>query len=713
MRVNRIYFRGLKTFQCGFVIFLIWTGLPGCVNLGKIIVRSDVVVESPMIVDIEVIGACEQAQVFIEQGEDEHARIIARATKNTLKQAGSAVCQSRIKLESIASIASGSPHSIRVLVQCPDHGEQTISHTIVDEIDQNHSTPDWAKGLVWYQVFPERFCDGNPNNTPNGWDLTPIAWNSAFEEVGIEEVERAWNRNRVDPRHYPYRNNRSGGSITTVAFARRYGGDLIGVYNQLESLRDQGYTGVYLCPIFQSRSLHKYDADDHRHIDPTLGHPGVYNDPGPGHTRLGMDEDTAVESTWAWTISDRWFVDEFLPKAKSLGLRVVLDGVWNHVGTDHFAFSDIVEHGDASAFVDWFDVEFDDEGQLLAWKSWGSVNGNLPVFTQTEVGDLAPGPKAHIMAVTRRWMDPNGDGDPSDGIDGWRLDVAGEIGQAFWKDWRAHVRLLNPDAVVIAEIWSDADKVLHSDGFDGQMNYPFAYAVADWLSIGDTKGDAAVCAERLNAVFDHDPEHDLVQFNLMTSHDTERLASMMHNDFARGYDQGASRWAQGTQYDAVTVLPNDRDRALAAIATMIAAPGSMMMYNGDEYAMAGADDPDNRRPIPWDSIEGNEDGEGVRFNRAVNELLRLRNEPAIGELLRFGDIEFVGREDGSLVIRRQLNSRRVEFLIPNGAGAIAPVWSRPGDGWYEQSERSRKIGILGGSLGVQVRVMVEKIGDTE
>jgi glycosidase len=700
MLVNRIYFRGIKTFQAGCAVFILLTILSGCVSLGKIQIHSVLVSNSPWIVDLEVVGVDNQAEVVIQMPSVSTDLTRAVHQQIPAKQRVDGVYSARVLLD---DPTIDPDRTITVELIELGHARRSISFPFPTRDASRLDTPDWAKGLVWYQVFPERFRDGNPNNTPNGWDVTPIEWDLPFGEPEIEEIERAWNRRLVDPRQFSYDPDRAGGAVANVVYARRYGGDLMGVYDELESLRDQGFTGIYLCPIFKSRSLHKYDASDHRHIDPTLGDPGIYKDPGPGNTWLEPGEDPSDETTWAWTPSDRWFVEVFLPRAKSLGLRVVLDGVWNHVGIDHFAFNDVVEQGNRSPFVDWFDVEFDEAGKLIAWQGWGRVNGNLPIFTHTSDGDLAPGPKAHIMAVTRRWMDPNGDGDPSDGIDGWRLDVAGEIGASFWKDWRKQVRAINPEALIIGEIWGDADSMMNSDGFDGQMNYPFAYPVADWLSIGNTKGDGTVVAERLTRVFHHAPQHDLVQFNLMTSHDTERLASMMENDFVRGYDNGASRWARGTRYDPETVTSNDMDRALAAIAVMVASPGSVMIYNGDEYALPGADDPDNRRPIPWESIRELDDEGGeskrLRFRRAVTELLKLRSDPEIGPVLRFGDGEFVGvGEVGAsetLLIRRRLGSVMVEFIIAaslNERGAQG-LWATPEAGWIEQSERSRKYGF--------------------
>ncbi|MCA9302790.1 MAG: hypothetical protein KC996_01570 [Phycisphaerales bacterium] len=540
--------------------------------------------------------------------------------------------------------------------------------------------------MVWYQVFPERFRNGNPENDPAGWDLMTVDWDQPLGVPTDKEIEAHWFRVESDPRRYRSNPDRLAGAGMDTIFERRYGGDLQGVYEKLEDLAAMGVTGIYLCPVFESRSLHKYDAWDHRHIDPTLGHPGKYSDPGPIPASLAESEDPADETTWVWTPADTWFVEVFLPKAKSLGLRVVLDGVWNHVGLGHFGFSDVREHGIGSRFTDWFETRFNEEGQLIGWKSWNGVNGHLPVFRQIE-GDLAPGPKAHIMAVTRRWMDPNGDGDPSDGIDGWRLDVANEVGRRFWKDWRAEVRRINPEALIIGEIWFDAKDYFDGTAFDGQMNYPAAYVIADWLSIGGPiKGDARVAADRLRSVFHHDRAHDLVQFNLMSSHDTERLASLMMNDTERGFDNAAKPWDGGSIYDDSPPDLDAMQRSLMAYATLVAMPGSVMIYNGDEYAMPGADDPLNRAPILWDQ---HRKWEQKMFFSAVGDLLRYRSDPVIGPVLREGSVEWGSENDGrTLLIRRTLGGVAVEIRItPDFAVDLSP---------------GVNLGLLDGWLNVKV-----------
>lgn len=551
--------------------------------------------------------------------------------------------------------------------------------------DAEFRTPDWAKGLVWYQVFPERFRNGNAGNDPAGIDQVLRGWDEPWDSNSIEEIERAWNRGRIAPELFARTQVSGNGGARQTIYSRRYGGDLQGVYEQLEEIRDMGFTGVYICPVFRSRSLHKYDASDQRHIDPTLAHPGQYHDPGIGHTRMTGEQDPYDETTWEWTAGDQWFVDEFLPKAKSLGLRVMLDGVWNHVGLDHFAFQDVRINGVDSAYADWFEVVFDDDGDLIGWQGWSRVNGSLPEFKHVGA-DIAPGPKAHVMAVTRRWMDPNSDGDPSDGIDGWRLDVAGEIGADFWRDWRSLVKEINPDALIVAEIWHDAGRMLSDQAFDSQMNYPFAYAVSDWLAIGsdEVRGNARVAANRLGDVFHHGREIDLVQLNLMGSHDTERLGSMMQNAWARGYDNESSRWFPGYESDMVSA--DARSRALCAIATMVASPGAVMIYNGDEYGLAGGDDPDNRRPIPWDRFSQAE----LEFADEVRALLSWRNHHEFGPVLRLGTYAFDSIDEHTLRIIRTHDERRVEVYVSSHCDP-RQTESGPDQGWIRDHETERKL----------------------
>lgn len=355
-------------------------------------------------------------------------------------------------------------------------------------------------------------------------------------------------------------------------------------------------------------------------------------------------------------------------------------------------------NGSDSQFADWFEVVFDDDGNLIGWQGWNQINGSLPEFRH--IGDdIAPGPKAHVMAVTRRWMDPNGDGDPSDGIDGWRLDVAGEIGAGFWRDWRSLVKSINPDALIVAEIWHDADEMLSDQAFDSQMNYPFAYVFADWLAIGDAgvRDNARIAANRLRDVFHHGREVELVQLNLMSSHDTERLASLMENRWARGFDNESSRWSD--RYQSETVGEGARARALAAFTGMIATPGAPMVYNGDEFALAGGDDPDNRRPIPWGRFALDQ----ISFQEQVSHLLHWRSDPVVGDAIRVGEVRFDSIGEHTLMIVREHQGVRVEVLMAPESSMLVNGAKVHG-GWRRDRETERKLmhGIKHAPVSVRV-----------
>ena len=555
----------------------------------------------------------------------------------------------------IGSAEGKTPHAVahatisfdptRVELLDPDgRALRSVPIRILPSRPRSQRPPGWAKGMLWYQIFPERFANGNPENDPTNPSGFVVDWDQDFDSPTIEEIERAWFRGAGTPGRYGVSPDREGGSIASVVFQRRFGGDLQGVLAHQDHLESMNIDGVYLCPIFDSGSLHKYDANDHRHIDPSFGNKGI-----PPSTPPLLEGDPLDHTTWDWTESDRFFVHEFIPALRERDMRLMLDGVWNHVGLDHWAFRDVREKGSRSRFADWFDCAFDEHGALIAWRAWDGVNGALPIFKH--IGeDLAPGPKAHVFEVTKRWMDPNGDGDPSDGIDGWRLDVANEIGKDFWRDWRELVRSINPDALIVGEIWGDAQPWFDGHGFDAQMNYPAAYAIADWLSIGSSRNNAQLVADRLTQVFSHDPEHDQVQLNLMSSHDTERLGSLMENGWVRAFDNGARPWSRDGRYNRDSVSDDAIARAGAAIATLLAAPGSFMLYNGDEFALPGADDPDNRRPIPSSSF----DSDDQPMLRVLRELSGVLHDPRYRDVLRYGSARFEAHNQ-ILRVTRQLD----------------------------------------------------------
>jgi glycosidase len=186
------------------------------------------------------------------------------------------------------------------------------------------AAPDWAKDVVWYQIFPERFNNGDPSNDPtrasldNPQDVTP-EW--AVMDWESEWFERAdWEKAQ-------------GGDFQSTLHHRRYGGDLQGVIDKLDYLKELGISGLYLNPIFYANSLHKYDGNSFHHIDPYFG-------PDPEGDLALIAEESSSPRSWKWTAADKLFL-KLLAEAKARGIRVIIDGVWNHTGRDFFAFADI------------------------------------------------------------------------------------------------------------------------------------------------------------------------------------------------------------------------------------------------------------------------------------------------------------------------------------------------------------------------------------
>ena len=538
--------------------------------------------------------------------------------------------------------------------------------------------PDWAKGAVWYQIFPERFRNGNPLNDPHGPSEYLAAWNGDWYDVTPEE-EKAW-RERYNVAPGAPMERRKGGKLFNVVFDRRYGGDLQGVAEKLDELKALGVTALYLNPVFEAESMHKYDATDYRHIDDNLGTPASAGRvPETWETPAG---ETTSPATWTWTPADRYFVDEFLPAAHERGIKVIIDGVFNHTGRAFFAFQDVLKNGRDSEYADWYYVNFKPDGSVDSWTAWDGPSGWLPKFRQTDDGNLGAPVKAHLFDITTRWMDPNGDGDPSDGIDGWRLDVpldiGGSQGAPFWSEWRDHVKKINPNAVIIAEIWSDheATPFLRGRHFDTQMHYPFAEAVTEWLAVKPGMTSEELDAE-MAAAFDDFPQTNLIHQNLMGSHDTDRYASKLMNPY-RGFDQGNriqddDTNQKGQKYKEARPSDSIYKLSLLGVAIQAGYIGAPMIYYGDEYGMWGADDPSDRKPVPWADT-------GPNKNEADNpvpwlrdryvEWFNLRQDPKIGPVLRLGDVRDVETGNPNVfAFVRSLNGREVWFVINKGTRA--------------------------------------------
>jgi len=457
----------------------------------------------------------------------------------------------------------------------------------------------WAADAVWYQIFPERFRNGDPSNDPTRasleWPIRPSAAWRVSPWTADWYARADWEK-ELGPNFY-----------ADGVLDRRYGGDLQGVLDKLDYLAGLGVNALYFNPLFASHSLHKYDGDSFHHIDPTFG-------PDPSGDAALIEKETGGDpATWQWTAADRLFL-KLLGEAHRRGIRVILDGVFNHTGRDFFAFQDLWRKQAQSRYRGWYGVDSFDDPQTrrieFDYKAWWGYK-TLPIFAASADGnDLAPEPKAYIFAATKRWMDPDGDGNPADGIDGWRLDVAPERPAKFWADWNAHVRAINPNAYTSCEIWSDASKLIAEGRFSASMNYhAFAIPVKGFLVDGriSARQFAELLERRRNAL--PAGASNLMQ-NLMDSHDTDRLASMIVN-------AGLAKYSDPEKIDYNTNgisgppplykirRPDARERAIQRLVVLfqMTYAGAPMIYYGDEVGMWGGNDPDDRMPMIWDDLK--------------------------------------------------------------------------------------------------------------
>jgi len=299
----------------------------------------------------------------------------------------------------------------------------------------------------------------------------------------------------------------------------------------------------------------------------------------------------------------------------------------------------------------------------------------LPELREVD-GNLIKPVRTHIANITRRWMDPDGDGDPSDGVDGWRLDVPEEIGKPFWEQWCGLVRKINPEAYIVGEIWDEKAQGWVNDSlFTAVMNYQFAKAVQDYMIDRDIT--AVEFADRLRKVRESFPgEANYVVQNLMDSHDTPRLASMILNP-GREYD------TLGKPEEGFNVRrPNKTERKLQRLIALFQFTyiGAPMIYYGTEAGMWGADDPDNRKPMVWSDKEYEVEGthpldvkRPADENRFDNELFEwykklaeIRNEHEIFQTGQF--LQLVAEPEKNIYsFARHLGDQDIGIVILNNS----------------------------------------------
>lgn len=549
-----------------------------------------------------------------------------------------------------------------------------FANTRVSNGEVNSSVPKWAKKAVWYQIFPERFNNGDPSNDPTpddikgGWPyLVPKGWK-------IIPWESDWY-------HFQPWEKMTGHDFYWNQGLRRYGGDIQGIIDKLDYLQNLGITAIYLNPVFESPSLHKYDTRMYRHIDNNFG-PNPQKD-----KKIWQREKPDDAATWLWTSADTLFL-KLIKEIHKRRMRIIIDGVFNHVGYTFWAFQDVRRKQQKSNFKEWFIIKsFDNPltpGNEFDYEGWNGVR-DLPEVREDENG-LNLGFKKYLHKIILRWMDPDNDGDPSDGIDGWRLDVAEKVNIRFWREFRSWVKEINPDAYITAELWwqdwsrnkmYNAAPWFAGDTFDGVMNYRFARALKKFVADVKTQISASAFIDSLRSLYHDYPADNLaVSLNLLDSHDVDRISSQIVNP-DRWYDHQAS-FQNNPKYDVRKPEGAEWLKLKLIVGLQMTLPGAPMIYYGDEAGMWGGDDPDCRKPMVWPNINyepettlpnGNSrPADSVKFNQKLfrwyQKMIKIRkNNPEFSE----GSIKFIVKfgKDKILGFLRHYKNRNSMVLINN------------------------------------------------
>lgn len=544
--------------------------------------------------------------------------------------------------------------------------------------------PQWAREIVWYQIFPERFRNGDSTNDPGSEDMKRTYpevmpdnwkvsdWTSDWykEDPWMEELDLSFNDKLQ---------------------LRRYGGDLQGILDKVDYLESLGITGVYFNPLNDAPSLHKYDPRHWRHIDRNFG-------PNPiADQQLISQENPINPSTWKWTSADRLFL-KVVKELHARNIRVIMDYSWNHTGYDFWAVNDIRKEREKSEFKDWYEIEqFDDpatdqdETKIAGW--WGFKY--LPLIKEHVINEEERLPhdgnvvsesfKQHIFNVSKRWLDPNGDGDFSDGVDGFRLDVATEMTLGWWREYAEFVKSTNPDALLIAEAWwfdwpdlAGPEKMITEGKFDALMNYRWFVLSSGLFKQANPKltpSEFVVWYDSL--VADIPIESQQAMMNIVASHDTPRLSTSFFNN--NRFDQG-SKLIENPDYKVHR--PNQKTWSLlkAYLLFQYSFIGSPHIWNGDELGMWGANDPDNRKPIWWGDITFEPEsahpyidrstlpdsvGEDSELLNYYRKLIRMRTN---NKVLSLGSLEYFLHDDERLLLGYSRKLQSMEALVVFNVG---------------------------------------------
>jgi len=401
-------------------------------------------------------------------------------------------------------------------------------YPFIHEIDAPDA-PAWVAGTIWYQIFPERFYNGKPSISP----------------AGIE----SWDNDK--PKYNSF-----------------YGGDLYGIIEKLPYIKSLGFTGLYMTPIFESPTNHKYDTQDYLKVDKHFG--------------------------------DTKTLKELVKKAHELGIKVMLDAVFNHIGSKHVFWQDVLKNQEKSKYKDYFHIKSFPVLAETEYKNKESLNFDTFAYTprMPKWNTENPDARKYLIDIATHWI-------KECDIDGWRLDVANEVSFSFWREFNEAVDKQKEDVYILGELWHDPSEWLRCGAFDAVMNYPLGWTIGDFF-IGNNKDPdlfSHLLIEKLMRLSDL---HTQIQFNLLDSHDTARL---------------------------LTRAGGDKLALMNSFMFMMMMKGSPCVYYGTEIGLAGDDDPDCRRPMIWD--ENKQDQSLPEF---FKKLIAIRKE--YNTLIQNADISY-------------------------------------------------------------------------
>ncbi|SJZ36956.1 alpha amylase N-terminal ig-like domain-containing protein [Selenihalanaerobacter shriftii] len=510
-------------------------------------------------------------------------------------------------------------------------------------------TPDWVRDAIFYQIFPDRFYNGNPDNDPdkigiykdnnNLYDAIIPDWEEGVppsSPVITRDVDFYDDNNAIHPEggHYVF-----------------YGGDLQGIEKKLPYLKKLGVNAIYLNPIFKATSNHKYNTEGYELVDDTLAIKG--------------DLEASEE-----------YLIELMQKLHKNDIKVIFDAVFNHTGYEHWAFQDIVEKGQDSKYVDWYHIKSfpiiplheQNKENPPNYECWWNF-GHLPQLN-TENSEV----REYLFEVTKKWMDPKGNGDLSAGIDGWRLDVPNEVKDMypdFWKEWRKFVKEINPEIYIVGEIWDDASGYLQGDEFDSVMNYRFRDAVVRFIGLNEITADEF--ANELGKLRLQYPEQvNKVMFNLIGSHDTTRY---------------------------LTVINENKERLKLTAFFQMTYLGVPVIYYGDEIGMKGKDGCDCRRTMIWKDRGYTKPDQDILEH--YQKLIKIKKEEVA---LRRGNVKHIDIKDNELYIFKRSYKGEELLVIINVSENILGLDLNVNqeDGEYLELYQGGKVKVENGVLSIRL-----------